>query len=272
MNAPTAVAEPLTLVDIQQRPAALPAQAAPARPVTPADMLAIAVERNATIEQMERLFALKVQFERYEAEKAMNEAMAAFHAEPIAILKRKHVHFSSSKGDVSYWHAELSDVTDAISPAMGRHGLSYRWDVKQEQQKVIVTCIVSHRLGHRVEVTMEGPLDESGLKNRIQQAGSTVTYLQRYTLLSAIGKSTKGMDNDGSDGSGGDQADAAAQQQNTEEEQLKAAGYAAADHGMRELTRWWGGLNKRQRSRMNSEFGLMRKTASNVDQGAGRVE
>ena len=37
---------------------------------------------------------------------------------------------------------------------------------------------------------MSGPLDESGQKNALQQAGSSVTYLQRYTLLAATGMST----------------------------------------------------------------------------------
>lgn len=259
----------LALVDVEPKPAALPAVQPTRGALTPADLLTVAVERGASIEQMERLFALKVQYEKHEAEKAWNEAMAQFHAEPITIFKKKRVAFSSSKGDVSYSHAELSDVTDAVSPAMAKHGLSYRWDVKQEAQKVLVTCIVSHRLGHRFEVSMEGPLDDSGLKNRIQQAGSTVTYLQRYTLLAAIGKSTKGQDNDGGDGAGGDDAGQPSQT-DAEFERLKAEGYAKADHGSAALTRWWGTLNNKQRTRMNREFGLMRKTAANVDRGAGR--
>jgi hypothetical protein len=44
---------------------------------------------------------------------------------------------------------------------------------------------------------MTGPLDDSGNKNKIQQAGSTVTYLQRYTLLAVTGLSTQDQDDDG---------------------------------------------------------------------------
>lgn len=237
---------------------------------TPADLITLAVERGASVDQLERLFALKVQYEKHEAEKAMNEAMAAFHAEPVVILKRKHVEFASQKGLVSYNHAELSDVTDAIAPALGKHGLSFRWDVKQEQQKVVVTCIVSHRLGHSFSVTMDGPLDDSGLKNRIQQAGSTVTYLQRYTLLAAIGKSTKGTDNDGGDGMSGAAQQAAATQQASEDEALIDAGREAAMNGSAALTKWWGSLTNKQRGRMNREFGMMRRAAAQADAEAGR--
>jgi hypothetical protein len=41
----------------------------------------------------------------------------------------------------------------------------------------------------------------SGSKNAIQAIGSAVTYLQRYTLLSATGLAAKNGDNDGADAS-----------------------------------------------------------------------
>ena len=41
-----------------------------------------------------------------------------------------------------------------------------------------------------------GPLDDSGNKNSIQQAGSTATYLQRYTLLPMLGLSAADRDED----------------------------------------------------------------------------
>ena len=44
---------------------------------------------------------------------------------------------------------------------------------------------------------MESGLDTSGAKNDIQQKGSTQTYLQRYTLIGALGLTTADEDNDG---------------------------------------------------------------------------
>jgi hypothetical protein len=43
---------------------------------------------------------------------------------------------------------------------------------------------------------MSAPPDASGGKNTIQQIASTVTYLQRYTLLAITGVATKGQDDD----------------------------------------------------------------------------
>jgi hypothetical protein len=52
-------------------------------------------------------------------------------------------------------------------------------------------------MGHSEETTLRAIPDTSGSKNSIQAIGSTVTYLQRYTLLAAVGMAAAGMDNDG---------------------------------------------------------------------------
>lgn len=170
---------------------------------TPADLLRIAVENGADLDRLERLMALQERWEANEARKAYVAAMTAFKAEPIQILKRKAVSFTTRDGDTtSYKHAELSDVTDAISPVMAKHQLSFRWDVNQEGGVITVDCVVTHVLGHSEKVTMQGSPDASGKKNAIQQVASTITYLQRYTLLAATGVATKGQDDDGHGGPG----------------------------------------------------------------------
>jgi hypothetical protein len=50
-----------------------------------------------------------------------------------------------------------------------------------------VTCVLSHNLGHSEETTLSGPPDKTGNKNDIQAIGSTLTYLQRYSLMQALG-------------------------------------------------------------------------------------
>ena len=177
---------------------------------TPADLLRIAVESGADLDRLERLMALQERWEANEARKAFTVAMSDFKAEPLEIFKRKQVGFTTKEGDfVGYAHAELSDVTAVVGPAMGRHGLSYRWDIKQDAGRINVTCIVTHKAGHSESVTMDAAPDSSGKKNAIQQTASSVTYLQRYTLLAATGMSTKGMDDDGQGGKdeGTDEAD-----------------------------------------------------------------
>jgi hypothetical protein len=178
-------------------PAVQQTRAVAATSATPADLLRIAVESGADLDRLERLMSLQEKWEANEARKAFVAAMTGFKGEPIQIFKRKEVSFTTRDGDTTFYkHAELSDVTDAIAPAMAKHQLSFRWDVKQESGTITVDCIVTHVLGHSEKVTMHGSPDASGKKNAIQQVASTVSYLQRYTLLAATGVATKGMDDD----------------------------------------------------------------------------
>jgi hypothetical protein len=46
---------------------------------------------------------------------------------------------------------------------------------------------LSHRDGHYEETTLTTGRDDGAGRNAIQQVGSTITYLQRYTLKAALG-------------------------------------------------------------------------------------
>lgn len=156
-----------------------------------------AMELN-RMDQLDRLLDLQMRWDAEQQRKAYVAAMAAFKAEPIRITKSRAVGYTTKEGDfVGYKHAQLADVVDGVVAHMGKHGLSHRWDVTQEEGKVEVTCIVTHRDGHSESVTMSAAPDNSGKKNAIQQVASTVTYLQRYTLMSACGVAAADMDDDG---------------------------------------------------------------------------
>lgn len=159
---------------------------------TPSHLLAMAVQQGADLDKLEKLMALQDRWESGEARKAFTVAMTGFRAEPVAIYKHKNVSFSGT----NYNHAELSDVTAAINPALARHDLSFRWDVTQDGKAITVACILTHIAGHSERITMTAPPDDSGKKNTIQQIASTVTYLQRYTLLAITGMATKELGDD----------------------------------------------------------------------------
>lgn len=185
------------IVLLGDEPTPMPSRAL-APSATPSDLLRIAVEKGADLDRLERLMALQIQWEEREAKKAFTTAMSEFKAEPLNIFKRKQVGYTTKEGDfVGYKHAELSDVTEVVCPAMARHGLSHRWNIEQTKDRINVSCIVTHCLGHSESVTMDAAPDNSGKKNAIQSIASAVTYMQRYTLLAVTGMSTKGEDDDG---------------------------------------------------------------------------
>lgn len=161
---------------------------------TPSDLLRIAVEQGADIDKLTKLMDLQERWESNQARKAYVEAMAAFKQNAPEIYKKKNVAFSGT----SYFHATLGDICELVIDSLARHGFSHRWDTKQPGDgMIVVSCIITHALGHKEITELQAPPDNSGKKNNIQQLASTVTYLQRYTLLAACGLATKDMDDDG---------------------------------------------------------------------------
>lgn len=162
----------------------------PAEPVamTPMAMLDRAIASGAGVDVLERLMALQERWQAGEARRAFDEAMAAAKSEIPVIAKNREVDFTSAKGRTNYRHEDLAEIARTVDPILSRHGLSYRYKVSSSpNEPVMVTCIVSHRSGHSEETTLSAGRDDSGNKNSIQQVGSTVTYLQRYTLKAALG-------------------------------------------------------------------------------------
>ncbi len=167
-------------------------------PMNPAGLLEMAVQQGADLDKMEKLMDLKERWDKDEARKSYIVAMSDFKADPPELFKDKHVSYATSKGVTQYDHASLGVLSSVIGEALAKHGLSHRWDIDQIEGGMIkVTCVITHVAGHSESVPMQSGADQSGGKNNIQALGSTTTYLQRYTLLSAVGLATKDMDNDG---------------------------------------------------------------------------
>ena len=162
-------------------------------PATPSDILIYAMDKGADLAQIEKLMELQMRWEADQARKAYVVDMAEFKKSPPHIVKDKLVAFSGT----SYMHATLGNVTASIVDGLARHGFSHRWDTEQQAGGIIVvTCILTHRLGHSERTMLSSKGDDSGKKNSIQQMSSAITYLQRYTLLAATGLATHDQGDD----------------------------------------------------------------------------
>ena len=156
---------------------------------SPAEMIKMAVTGKADLDKLEKLLAIQERWDANEAKKAYHVAMAQFKANPPKIDKDKTVSFSTTTGKTSYDHASLANVTEKISEALSKCGLSASWKT-QQNGNILVTCKITHVKGHSEETTLSAPADTSGSKNAIQAIGSTITYLERYTLLALTGLAT----------------------------------------------------------------------------------
>lgn len=147
--------------------------------VTPMDMLNRAVETGAGLDMVEKLMSLQERWESGQARKAFDKAIAAAKAKITPIQR-------NAKGHNDKRYADFAAIAKVVDPILSENGLSYRFRTAQSD-RISVTCILSHEAGHSEETTLSGPADASGSKNAIQAIGSTLTYLQRYSLVQMLG-------------------------------------------------------------------------------------
>ena len=158
------------------------------------DKLLMAVSSGGMdITMVEKFMDLAERNQKREAEQAYHKAFAAFKANPPKIVKDKLVKY----GTTSYKHATIGAVVSAIISGMSKYGLSHCWPMKQDGGNIIITCKITHELGHSESTSLCAGADQSGGKNAIQAICSTVTYLERYTLQAATGIAVLEEDDDG---------------------------------------------------------------------------
>ena len=156
-------------------------------PRTMDDTIHEAVMKGVPIDVLRELMAMRKEFESGLARKAFDAAMADAKAEIQVVKKRRAGHNGK--------YEDMAAIADAVAPILSKYGLSYRYRTMQED-KITVTCIIAHKDGHSEETSLSANADKSGNKNEIQAIGSSVTYLQRYTLKAALGLAAA-IDDDG---------------------------------------------------------------------------
>lgn len=160
---------------------------------TPSQLIAQAIEKGLDVESLGKLMDLQERWEANQARKSFFQALSDFQKNCPVLRKNKTVAFNQT----SYKYTQLSSIVQQTKNALSECGLTFRWETKDDGNSLVVTCIVTHRDGHSESTTMSASADKSGAKNDIQARGSAITYLQRYTLIGALGISTADQDTDG---------------------------------------------------------------------------
>ena len=173
---------------------------------SPQGLISQALAQGLPVETLERLMDLSDRWEEKQAKAAFFKSLSVFQSKCPELVKQKKVNYpSKTGGNVNYNYAPLGKITKSIQSLLLECELSYRWEFQDIEDKIKCTCIVTHSMGHSENTTMTAGKDTTGNKNDIQSIGSTRTYLQRYTLIGALGLSTADQDNDGQTGQPGGQ-------------------------------------------------------------------
>lgn len=146
-------------------------------------------------DRIERFIILKERIDAASAKKAFDAAVAQAKATIPPAEK-------NATGHNNKRYADFRAYAKVVDPVISDLGLSYRFRTEQSD-RITVTCILTHEGGHSESNSLSGPPDASGSKNAIQAIGSTLTYLQRYTLVQALGLAA-GDDDDGNSAGAGE--------------------------------------------------------------------
>jgi hypothetical protein len=183
----TAAAQALVEID----PSRVPTRQEPAIPLaemTPVQMAYQLIQSGADFNSVKEMLALSKELAAMQSRQAFEEAVAAAKAEIQPVHR-------NAEGHNKKRYADFAAYAKAVDPIITKYGLSYRFRTTQTD-KITVTCILAHKAGHFEENDLSGPADTTGSKNAVQAIGSTLTYLQRYSLIQALGLSAA-TDDDG---------------------------------------------------------------------------
>lgn len=167
-------------------------------PMTSHDNFIMKAMEKGDIETIERMVALKERFETGEAKKAFHEAMSKFQSIRPELKKTGKVNFKGKTGIITnYNFCPLPEIEKCIKQPLFECGLSYRYQNIFKDEREGLRCTVTHNLGHSEQTDLFAPVDDTGNKNALQQIASRNTYLQRYTLISALALASADQDDDG---------------------------------------------------------------------------
>lgn len=169
-------------------------------PVTPSQgrqvhpVVAAMMATSPTPDTLRELLRVQREWEADEARKAYTRALVDLKRDLPSVLARdKRVSYGSGGGAVGYTHTSLAAAVEATARVLSDHGFSLSWTPTTDERAVSVTCRLTHREGHSEACTLSAPPDAKGSKSPAQAIASTVTLLQRYTMLSLLGIATADM-------------------------------------------------------------------------------
>lgn len=99
----------------------------------------------------------------------------------------KPVFFNAVNPFLHNQYATLGALIEASVPVLSKHGLAITQLTTSGINQVGVTTVLLHESGEYIETTTVLNLDSNKGKSLAQEAGSTITYLRRYSWAAILG-------------------------------------------------------------------------------------
>lgn len=176
-----------------------------AAPVSLLSIMDRAIAEKMAPESLEKLFALYERMEAGVARKAFFAAMAEFKRTCPPVPRRtENPQFKVTRNGAPGVRkfASLEDIGATVGPHLSANGLSYDWGdsiISENGKYLTISCIVSHTGGHEKSSSSTVPIESKAGCSEQQKVGSAESYAMRYSLIKALGLTTRDEDADGND-------------------------------------------------------------------------
>lgn len=126
-------------------------------------------------------------------------ALAAFQAELPKLRKDETAKVRGEGKDgqpvnYQYGYADLAQVTEAVSPVLGKHGLSFTCTPTMAGNQFVLEYCLLHESGEKREGVWPLP---NPMQTKPQNLGSAITYARRYALMAVTNTFPDKEDDDG---------------------------------------------------------------------------
>lgn len=165
---------------------------------SPMQIINNAVASGMNVSDMKELFEMHKDWQKTEAIKAYNNAMAKAQAKMPTIIKTK----KNKQTDSMY--ADLGDIIKVIKPIYTKHGLSVSFNEGKAdiESEIRIIGVCKHDDGHSEEFFTDLPIDNVGIQGKVNKTGihgkgSTLSYGQRYLIKLIFNLSIDDEDDDG---------------------------------------------------------------------------
>lgn len=150
---------------------------------SPIEMIRTAKEAGVEPKDLQGFLDVQINWEKREAEKAFNDAMARVHAGIPLVIKSGQNPQTRSK------YAELDHIISATKDVYTKEGFSVSFYEGENapQGHVRICADILHRLGHKQTRHIDVPLDGVGIKGNanmtaIHAKASSTSYGRRYLM------------------------------------------------------------------------------------------
>lgn len=123
-------------------------------------------------------------------------------SEKVDLLSEAFVRFQSTITDAikdkqgyGYVYADLHQVLNIVRPKLSLYDLSLLQCVSGHDNMISVESILLHKSGQFISSKVDMPIEQQRGMSIVQSAGTLISYLRRYCMMSLLGLASH--DNDG---------------------------------------------------------------------------